>query len=62
MSKFFTNNEYRKKDKQAQRDMMTKGLIVKGMSNDKKLEKYECAYCCKKVNWKKDCPLLQNKD
>ena len=36
-----TNNEYRKKDKQAQRDTMTVALIVKGMSNDKKLEKDE---------------------
>ena len=36
-----TNNEYRKKDKQAQRDMMTEDLIIKGMSNDKKLEKDE---------------------
>ena len=36
-----TNNEYRKKDKQAQRDTMTEALIDKGMSNDKKLEKDE---------------------
>ena len=36
-----TNNEYHKKDKQAQRDTMTEALIVKGMSNDKKLEKDE---------------------
>ena len=43
-----TNNEYRKKDKQAQRDTMTEDLIVKGMSNDKKLEKDECTYCHKK--------------
>ena len=42
------NNEYRKRDKQAQRDMMTEALIVKDMSNDKKLEKDECTYCRKK--------------
>ena len=36
-----TNNEYRKKAKQAQRDTMTEALIDKGMSNDKKLEKDE---------------------
>ena len=52
VSNAFTNNEYRKKDKQAQRDTMTEALIVKGMSNDKKLEKDKCAllgtYLC---NW-----------
>jgi len=43
-----TNNDYRKKDKQVQRDTMTEALIVNDMSNDKKLEKDECAYCHKK--------------
>ncbi|KAF3950225.1 hypothetical protein CMV_023988 [Castanea mollissima] len=62
VSNALTNNEYRMKDKQAQRDTMTKALIVKGMSNDKKLEKDECAYCHKKGHWKKDFSLLQNKD
>ena len=62
VSNALTNNEYCMKDKQAQRDMMTEALIVKGMSNDKKLEKDECAYCHKKGHWKKDCHLLQNKD
>ena len=62
VSNVLTNYEYRKKDKQAQRDMMTEALIVKGMSNDKKLEKDECADCHKNGHWKKDCPLLQNKD
>ena len=47
VSNVLTNNEYRKKDQQAQRDMMTEALIIKGMSNDKKLEKDECAYCRK---------------
>ena len=42
-----TNNEFHKKDKQAQRDMMIEALIIKGISNDKKLEKDECAYCRK---------------
>ena len=62
VSNAFTNNDYRKKDKQVQRDMMTEALIVNDMSDDKKLEKDECAYCHKKGHWKKDCPLLQNKD
>ena len=42
------NNEYRKRDKQTQRDTMIETLIVKDMSNDKKLEKDECTYCHKK--------------
>ena len=62
VSNVLTNYEYCKKDKQAQRDMITEALIVNGMSNEKKLEKDECAYCHKKGHWKKDCPLLQNKD
>ena len=62
VSNALTNNEYRMKDKQVQRDTMIEALIVKEMSNDKKLKKGECAYCHKKGNWKKDCPLLQNKD
>ena len=62
VSNALTNNDYRKKDKQVQRDMMTEALIVNDMSDDKKLEKDECAYCHKKRHWKKDCPLLQNKD
>ena len=62
VSNALTNNEYRMKDKQAQRNMMTEALIIKGMSNDKELKKDECAYCHKKGHWKKDCPLLQNKD
>ena len=57
-----TNNDYHKKDKQVQRDMMTEALIVNDISVDKKLEKDECAYCHKKGHWKKVCPLLQNKD
>ena len=61
-SNALTNNEYRKKDKQVERYTMTEALIVKGMSNDKKLEKDKCAYFHKKGHWKKDCPLLQNKD
>ena len=62
VSNALNNYEYCKKDKQAQRDTMTKALIVKGMSNDKKLEKDKCVYCRKKGHQKKDCPLLQNKD
>ena len=62
VSNALTNNEYRMKDKQVQRDTTIEALIVKEMSNDKKLKKGECAYCHKKGNWKKDCPLLQNKD
>ena len=62
VSNVLTNYEYCKKDKQAQRDMTIVALIVNGMSNEKKLEKDECAYCHKKGHWKKDCPLLQNKD
>ena len=62
VSNALTNNEYRMKDKQVQRDTMIEALIVKEMSNDKKLKKDECAYCHKKGHWKKDCPLLQNKD
>ena len=62
VSNALTNNDYHKKDKQVQRDMMTEALIVNDMSDDKKLEKDECAYCHKKAHWKKDCPLLQNKD
>ena len=42
------NNEYRKKVMQAQRDTITEALIVKGMSNDKKLDKDEYNYCRKK--------------
>ena len=42
------NNEYRKKDMQPQRDTITEALIVKGMSNDKKLDKDEYNYCRKK--------------
>ena len=42
------NNEYHKRDKQTQRDTMIETLIVKDMSNDKKLEKDECTYCHKK--------------
>ena len=61
VSNVLINYEYHKKDKQAQRDMMTKVLIVNGMSNDKKHEKDEGAYCHKNGHWKKDCPLLQNK-
>ena len=48
VSNALNNYEYCKEDKQAQRDTMTKALIVKGMSNDKKLEKDKCAYCRKK--------------
>ena len=53
VSNVLINYEYCKKDKQAQRDMMSEALIVKGMSNDKKLEKDECAYCHKNGHWKK---------
>ena len=62
VSNALTNNEYRMKDKQAQRDTMSEALIVKGMSNDKKLEKDECACCHKRGHWKKVCHSLQNKD
>ena len=48
VSNALTNNEYHMKDKQAQRDKMFEVLIVKGISNDKKLEKDECAYCHKR--------------
>ena len=48
VSNALTNNEYHMKDKQAQRDTMFEVLIVKGISNDKKLEKDECAYCHKR--------------
>ena len=48
VSNALTNNGYRKKDKKAQRDTMTEALIVKGMSNEKKLEKDKCAYCRKR--------------
>ena len=41
VSNVLTNNDYRKKDKQVQRDTMTEALIVNDMSNDKKLEKDE---------------------
>ena len=50
------NNEYNKKAKQGHRD------AFRGMSNNKKVGKDECAYCHNKGHWKKDCPLLRNED
>ena len=44
------------------RNLRKMSVPVKGISNDKKLEKDECACCHKKGYWKKDYPLLQNKD
>ena len=31
-------------------------------STKRKIGKDECAFCCNKGHWKKDCPLLKNKD
>jgi hypothetical protein len=56
-----TNNEYRKKDKQAHRDTISEALIV-GCKSNRNFGKDECAYCHKKGHWKKNCPLLKNMD
>ena len=61
VSNVLTNNNYRKKDKQVQRDTMTEALIVNDMSNDKKLEKDECAYCHKNGIGRKIVPYCKTR-
>lgn len=61
VSNALTNNEYRKKDKQAHRDTISEALIV-GCKSNRNFGKDECAYCRKKGHWKKNCPLLKNMD
>ena len=51
-----------KKDKQANRDIVSEALIVGCRFNNKNFGKDECAYSHKNGHWKKDCHLLKNKD
>ena len=51
-----------KKDKQANRDIVSEALIVGCRFNNKNFGKDEYAYCHKNGHGKKDCNLLKNKD
>ena len=80
VSNALTNNEYRKKDKQAYMDTSSEALTVKGRfehkksgrrgrshskskrSTKRKFGKDECVFCRNKGHWKKECPLLKNKN
>ncbi|KAH9666232.1 hypothetical protein KPL70_020569 [Citrus sinensis] len=63
------NSETRKKDRKDHRDTVAKALTAKGRSQSRKPRKRskskgrpakdECAFCCEKEHWKKNCPKLQ---
>ncbi|KAG8485591.1 hypothetical protein CXB51_018981 [Gossypium anomalum] len=65
----FYRSETRKKDKKDHRDTNAEVLTVRGRSHSSKpgrkgkskgrLAKDECAFCCEKGHWKKNCPKLQ---
>lgn len=68
-----TNNEYRMRDKQTHQDTSDQALVV-GKNTRPQSSKVppfakpmgvaidECAYCHNKGHWKRDCPILKNKD